>query len=257
MAKYNIKRTNKARALICLITISMIHNEIIQSMNHIKDRTKCPNEYHYNTILKNKTSYSDKPSTLIFPTKWTSYEISNAFTLSVPNTVELRNKKDIYTQDIKGFKFRSYKIDLNQIVFQQRSLSSVSQEAFNTYCRIMINYEKGSPDEFFKANEYIPLDNEDIRYMQNIAIQGCSATGFKTINTPKVQVVKIGDIYSIELSYVRTGTNGNMTQVYSYLLFNKDETVTITLSYWVKDERLWKKDLQNVIQTFQWNKIKL
>ena len=185
------------------------------------------------------------------------YEISNAFTINIPNTIELRNEYDKYTKRIENTSWYGYKVNTNQIVFQQKGLSSASQKAFNTYCRIMINYEKGSPDEFFKANEYIPLDNEDIRYMQNIAIQGCSATGFKTINTPKVQVVKIGDIYSIELSYVRTGTNGNMTQVYSYLLFNKDETVTITFSYWAKDERLWKKDLQNVIQTFQWNKIKL
>ena len=47
------------------------------------------------------------------PKEWNNYIISNSFSISVPNTVELRNLDDIYTQEIKDKEWYGMKINLN------------------------------------------------------------------------------------------------------------------------------------------------
>ena len=76
------------------------------------------------------------------------------------------------------------------------------------------------------------------------------------VGEPNVCWVRIGKIYGLEIEYVRTGTEGNRAQIYTYSFFNDNETVTITLSYWVKDREKWEKDFQNVIRTFAWKVVK-
>ena len=117
--------------------------------------------------------------------------------------------------------------------------------------------KEDSDDSFYKATEYEELRIEDICYLQALAIEECSATGFQVIGQPEVRWIRIEDIFAIETSYVRTGTEGNSTQVYKYWLFNGDETTIITLSYQEKDANIWKKDFENIIRTFKWNRIKI
>lgn len=192
-----------------------------------------------------------------YPVKeWMNYEFSNAFTMSVPNTVELRNKNDLYSQEVKNVRWHGYKINLNNVAFQQKGLAVNSPEAFETYCRILVNYEKGNAGDFYKATEYEELGAEDILYLQKSVKQGNEAAGNEIIGEPEICWIKIGNIYALEFGYVRSGTEDNRVQVYTYSFFNNDETVTITLSYWVKDREKWEKDFQNLIRTFAWNKLK-
>lgn len=191
-----------------------------------------------------------------FAKGWVNYEFANAFTLSVPNTVELRNKNDLYSQEVKSIRWHGYRINLDNVVFQQKGLSINSSEAFKTYCRVLVNYEKGNARDFYKATEYEELGGEEIAYLQEQIKHGCIATGHRMVGEPNVCWVRIGKIYGLETEYVRTGTEGNRVQIYTYSFFNDNETVTITLSYWVKDREKWEKDFQNVIRTFAWNKLK-
>lgn len=72
------------------------------------------------------------------PNSWIKYVISNSFVLFVPNTVELREEFDPYTQVAKDTYWYGYKINLNDVVFQQKGLAVKNKEAFNTYARIML-----------------------------------------------------------------------------------------------------------------------
>ena len=208
----------------------------------------CFNNTFEDDVRSNTREYSVK--------EWINYELADAFTLSVPNTVELRNKNDLYSQEIKGVKWHGYKINLDNIVFQQKGLSINTPKAFETYCRILVNYEKGNAEDFLKATEYEELGKDDILYLQNQIKQSSEVTGNKIMGEPNVCWVRIGDIYALEMGYVRNGTEDNRVQVYTYSFFNNDETVTITLSYWIKDRKKWEKDFQNVVRTFTWNKVK-
>lgn len=191
-----------------------------------------------------------------FAKGWVNYEFANAFTLSVPNTVEFRNKNDLYSQEVKSIRWHGYRINLDNVVFQQKGLSINSPEAFKTYCRVLVNYEKGNAGDFYKATEYEELGGEEIAYLQEQVKHGCIAAGHRMVGEPNVCWVRIGKIYGLEIEYVRTGTEGNRAQIYTYSFFNDNETVTITLSYWVKDREKWEKDFQNVIRTFAWKVVK-
>lgn len=243
---------NKILSRILFVIIAFGYMQLVEA----KDLTDT--NYNNDIMTDNNKVVPKKQTAYFSPSNWKNYEIYNAFTLSVPNSVELRKEFDVYTQEVKDISWHGYKINTRNLVFQQKGLSENNKEAFQTYCRIIINYEKEDSDDFFyKATEYEELRIEDIRYLQGLAIQECSATGFQVIGQPEVRWIRIEDIFAIETSYVRTGTEGNSTQVYKYWLFNGDETTIITLSYRKKDADIWEEDFKNIIRTFKWNRIKI
>ena len=252
--KNDIWKIGGLAMLICIV--SLVINKIERENRYEENRVKYLAGYYDDTTVRNGKVIPNEQPVFIPSNTWMNYEISNAFTLSVPSTVELRNKNDLYSQEVKGVKWHGYKINLDNIVFQQKGLSINAPEAFETYCRILVNYEKGNAEDFLKATEYEELGKEDILYLQNQIKQSGETVGDKIMGEPNVCWVRIGDIYALEIGYVRSGTEDNRVQVYTYSFFNNDETVTITLSYWIKDRKKWEKDFQNVIRTFTWNKLK-
>ncbi len=141
------------------------------------------------------------------------------------------------------------------MVFQQKGLSVNAVEAFETYSRVIIEHVKGQSGDFYKATEFEELGANDILYLQNQVEQDCIATGFHVIGAADVRWIKIGNIYGLEVAYIRSGTENKRVQVYLYSFFNNNEKVTISLSYWLNDKDRWEKDFQNLIRTFAWNKL--
>lgn len=251
-------RTCKIIVGIVVLLIIIISNNIKRTNTKKENGEKYLAGYYDETISKNGKVVPKKQDAYTPPSNWRNYEIYNAFTLSVPNSIELRKEFDAYTREVKDISWHGYKINTQNLVFQQKGLSENRQEAFKTYCRVIINYEKEDSDDFFyKATEYEELHTEDIRSLQKLAIQECTVTGFQVIGQPEVRWIRIEDIFAIETSYVRTGTEGNSTQVYKYWLFNGDESAIITLSYRRNDADIWEEDFKNIIRTFKWNRIKL
>ena len=254
MAGSSVWKASGLAVLICIILLAV--NKIGRTKRYADNSVKYQAGYYDNTTVRNGKVIPNEQSVFIPSDTWMNYEISNAFTLSVPNTVELRNKNDLYSQEVRNIKWHGYKLNLDNIVFQQKGLSINDSEAFETYCRILVNYERGNAGDFYKATEYEEFEAEDILYFQSQIKQSNEAVGNKIIGDPNVCWIKIGDIYALEIGYVRSGTEENRVQVYTYSFFNNDETVTITLSYWVKEREKWEKDFQNLIRTFAWNELK-
>ena len=212
--------------------------------------------YYDNMSVKSSllgTKLEVEPEHRFIPPKdWSSYIISNSFSISVPNTVELRKVDDAYTQMVKDREWYGMKIDLNNVVFQQKGLSINQPEAYNTYCRIMIAIEKGNSGDYPSCSEYEDLDAETIRAFQSQASQ--SAGGFEVIGKPNVGWIRIENTYAIKVDYVRTGAEGHHTCVNTYYFFNNDKVTQLTLSYRQADADKWKEDFEYVIRTFKWLK---
>lgn len=254
MKKNNIWKSVGIGLFVGLVTV--VFNKIERSQRYEENTKKYLAGYYDNATLKNGKITPNAQPIFIPPTDtWTNYEISNAFTISVPNTVELRKRNDMYTQEVKDVGWHGYKIDLSRITFQQKELSKIGSKALETYCRIIIDYAQGNSGDFYKATEVEELNADDIRYLQNQVKQGCESTGFHTMGEVEVRWIRIGNIYGLEIAYVRSGTEDRQVQVYTYSFFNNDETVTMTLSYWVKDREIWEQDFHNLVRTFAWNKL--
>lgn len=199
------------------------------------------------------TELKVKPESKYIPPKeWSNYIISNSFRISVPNTVELRKMDDVYMQEIKDNEWYGMKINLNNVVFQQKGLAIKQSDAFNTYCRILIAVEKGNPGDFALSTDYEDLDGETIRTFQNLTSQ--SADVYKVLGKPNVKWIRIENTYAIKVDYVRTGAEGHLTCVNTYYFFNDDRMAQLTLSYRQVDADKWEKDFENVIRTFKWLK---
>lgn len=214
-------------------------------------REKYLSGYYDNVMAKSTKIEIAKTNKFIPPESWNQYIVSNHFFISVPPTVELRNVDDVYTQEIKKIEWHGHKINEDNVVFQQKGLSANSENAHNTYCRIIINIQKGNSGDFMQCNEFEDLELEDIHFFQSLAIENSS--GYEVIGTPSVRWVRIEDIYAIEVEYTRKGVDDNRTNVNSYYLFNDSILANIILSYRQKDANLWEKDFSNVIRTFTWN----
>ena len=182
------------------------------------------------------------------PESWTKYIINNgAFSIYVPNTVELRNDYDEYSKHLKGIGI-AYNSDA--VIFQQKGLSAKSPDAYKQYCRIMIQHIVGNKGDFLRYNQTERIDNETKEFFRGIV--DAELGGFKILEEPTYKWIDINGTKVVEIKYRRSGTDNNTTACSLYLLFNDDEAVKMIVSFREKDKALWLPDFDNIIKTFKW-----
>lgn len=207
---------------------------------------------YYDTIEQNGSYVEIKRMNLFSPPdNWNKYIIANSCVISVPPTVELRNKNDEYTKQLKNIEYKGFKINDENVVFQQKGLSANLKNAYNTYCRIIINIQRGKHGDFLNKNEFKELNLNDIHDFQDIARQ--MSSGYEITGNPTVRWIRIEETYGIETTYIRKGENNLYTCVSSYYFFNNDKGINIILSYRKEDSKIWADDFSNIIKTFKWN----
>lgn len=178
---------------------------------------------------------------------WSSYEIANSFSISIPKTMELRQDSDQYTMSLKD---NYLAINCADAVFQQSGLSILSSEAFNTYCRVIIEYYSFSPGEVERHNQTSYITAEDKNNLKEIV--DAELGPYDYVEMPSYQWISIGDTKAIEVKYRRTGENGP-TVCRLYLLPNYDEMVKMIVAYKEVDSDYWETDMENIVRTFKWN----
>lgn len=186
------------------------------------------------------------------PADWTKYMMGDDFYISVPPTVELRNSDDLYTQMVSHVDWCGRKINTSTPVFQQKELAVMNSSSFQTYCRIMLDVERGRPGDYPKSTEYIELTEQDIRDFQEIAEADLAGTEFEVVDRPAVRLVKIEGIYGVRVEYIREGSENHFAHVSHYFFFNDDKMARVILSYRLSDACKWKLDFSNVVRTFKW-----
>ena len=182
------------------------------------------------------------------PDTWSKYYLANqSFSLSVPPTVELRHEYDKY---VKRLQKLGLSCNTEDVVFQQKNLANNSKEALSRYCRVMLQYHKGSVGDFPSASEIFPLDSETRAELRGIVENELGL--YKLIGEPSYKWISINTAKAIEIAYRRTGADQYTTACKMYLLFNTDEMVKAIVSYREQERDIWLPDLSNIIKTFRW-----
>lgn len=249
---------NKYNILIALLICCLfIINKCVTQISLKDKRKEIKEKYmvgYYDNIDPGSIAIKpQKTESFSPPDDWSYYEIANVISFWVPSTVERRDREDLYTKEIESTNWHGHKIDtkdINRFVFQQRGLSTKDPDALKTYCRVIVYFEKGSKGGFLKSTDCEDLSIEDIQYFQELAKQ--NAFVYKILGKPNVRWIRIGEIYGIEVEYVRTGENNMHTCVYMYYFFNNDKAAFITLAYRREDSEKWKDDFSKIIRTFKW-----
>lgn len=247
MKKYNL---GIAITISCILVYINVYNNYIKEQRK-ENLDKYKAGYYDNVTVENKAVEPVETKKYAPPKSWSKYIIANAFSISVPPTIELRKSKDSYTKALENLNNHGYRINSDNVVFQQRGLSANTLEAHQTYCRIIIDIQKGDSGEYPKSSDHEDLTMEEIHTFQELAKQ--YSYGYKILGQPEVRWIKIENVYGIEVEYVRNGTNNSRTHVYNYYFFNDNLLAIIILSYRQGDSRKWETDFSNIIKTFKWN----
>ena len=180
---------------------------------------------------------------------WNTFQIANAFRISIPSTMELRKDYDQYTQLLRN---RFFYVNNNDAVFQQANLSNLSDDAYQTYSRILISYFKLLPKDVLSHNQS-PDINAFINEFRGLVDNERGFCDF--VEEPTYKWIDISGTMVLVAKYSRKGMEGPVSCAI-YLLQNYDEMVKIVVSYRETDAELWQTDLDDVIKTFAWNTLK-
>lgn len=197
-----------------------------------------------------KSSHAEIVETFITPSDWSEYKIVDAMTISVPNTMELRKDYDDYTQWMSN---NIGVLSSADAVFQQKNLSEMSEDAYQTYARVLIQHYSFSPADVEHHYESPGLTSEDYRNLREMVDEEIKP--YTYIDTPTWRWIDINGTKAIEGSYRRNGENGPVKCKF-YLLSNYDEMAKIIITFREKDSQQWESDLNHVIQTFKWDTLR-
>ena len=197
-----------------------------------------------------KSSHAEIVETFITPSDWSEYKIAGAMTISVPNTMELRNDYDDYTQWMSN---NIGVLSSADAVFQQKNLSEMSDDAYQTYARVLIQHYSFSPADVEYHYESPGLTSEDYRNLREMVDEEIKP--YTYIDTPTWRWIDINGTKAIEGSYRRNGENGPV-KCKIYQLSNYSEMAKIIIPFREKDSQQCESDLNHVIQTFKWDTLR-
>ena len=178
---------------------------------------------------------------------WNRYELDNAFSISIPGTMELMPTYESFATSM-GSNFTA--IDNDEAVFRRGRRFMSANNGHDTYCCVAIFHASLSPgdgESHDQAPDIIPYIKDNMH-----ALIENEVSPYSLIEQPSYRWVDIAGTKAIEASYSRTGDDGPTT-CRLYLLQNYDEIAKVVVAYREKDAHLWKDDLEKVISTFEWN----
>lgn len=182
---------------------------------------------------------------------WTTYYGGTSYSIDVPQTVELRNANDSYSQALKRLN-----LDYNEgsVVFQQKGLSKQEQSAYNKYCRILITYAHGNYGDYLSSTETEALGSEWTDVLDEI-VEHQIGPGARIMGNYTYKWVTVNGAKCIQIDYRRTGYNfdPSIPVVCRIAIFqNSNEMVLMVLSYREKESVIWKADFDRVFKSFRW-----
>ncbi len=180
------------------------------------------------------------------PDTWRKYVIKESFSISVPNTVELRTDLDKYTKQMKAANVWSYNDSI--VVFQQKDLSKGANN--DHYCRILLSHIVGNEGDYLHHDEVEPLDSETISMFKEMV--NAEVVPYVLLSEPTYSWIDIDGTKAVEIKYRRGGSDNYTTSCTMYLLFNNSEAVKMIVSYREQEKELWMPDFANIIRTFRW-----
>lgn len=185
------------------------------------------------------------------PKHWNNYTFFNAFSIYVPVTVERQMKDSSYGKDLanKGM----LQLRDNLIIFNQKGLCNLNEEAEEQYCRIMCQYYEGEWRDFLKRDEVVPLDEIDDFIKEMVSNE--LYTGSRLMGSIGRKWVSINNANAIMVDYRRTGYDfDNTIPVKCKILLFSDSRrmVKMILAFREKESGLWEKDFEQVMRSFKW-----
>ena len=177
---------------------------------------------------------------------WNRYELDNAFTISIPGTMELKEKYEDYATPCGSLTT----IGNNEAMFVRGQRFKSIHNGRDTYCCVSLFHSSLSAGDVNSHDQMEDLTLEDKKVIRSLIDH--ELIPYSYIELPTYRWVDIAGTKAIEARYRRTGEDGPVMCRF-YFLQNFDEIAKVVVTYREKDANLWKVDLEKVITTFKWN----
>lgn len=193
-------------------------------------------------------------------TAQTIYNFNGKCQLELPNKLELQFSE---LNAVRKATEQNKKTQVNittqsgHITFQQKGLNGDVKEAYNKYCRVIIEYFKEDRnDPTFGRGDQVVVDREILYAVTEVSKESCSRSGTPFVKLISVQPLTINGFPVLYYSYKRKGWEGKQPPVIVnvFRIFNRYESVTLTFSYREAEREIWKSIHDNIIKTFSFTK---
>ena len=189
----------------------------------------------------------------------TIYNFNGKCQLELPNKLELQLSELNAVRKVTAQKKTQVNITTQSghITFQQKGLNDDVKEAYNKYCRVIVEYFKEDRnDPTFGRGDQIVVDKDILYVVTEASKESCARSGTPFIKLISVQPLTINGFPVIYYSYKRKGWEGKQPPVIVnvFRIFNRYESVTLTFSYREAEREMWKSIHDNIIKSFRFIK---
>ena len=182
---------------------------------------------------------------------WKKHIFFNAISILVPPTIELRDNSGKYKESLSALGVQD---NIDAVVFNQKGLNDMEQQAYEKYCRIMLTFIPGEYGDFFNRNETEKFSEDDVLFFGDM-VESEIGSKSSVIGGISYKWIRVNNANGILLSYKRTGNNfdSDKAVVCKLVLFqDNSRMVKMVLSYRENEANLWKDDFDNVLSSFKW-----
>ena len=190
----------------------------------------------------------------------TIYSYNGKCRIELPDKLELQDSE---LNTVRRLTTQGNKAQVNvstssgHITFQQKGLNADVKDAYNKYCRVIVEYfQEDRNDPTFGRGDQIVVD-KDLLYMVHESVEeNCNRSGTPLIKILSVQPLSISGFPVLYYSYRRKGWEGKQPPVIVnvFRIFNRYESVTLTFSYREAERETWKSIHNNITKTFSFSK---
>lgn len=140
------------------------------------------------------------------------------------------------------------------ITFQQKGLNNDIKEAYNKYCRVIVEYFKEDRNNpTYGRGDHIIVDRDALYAVNEAAKENCHVSGTPLMKIISTESMVINGFPVLYYSYKRKGWEGKQPPVIVnvFRIFNRYESVTLTFSYREAEREIWKSIHDNIIKSFR------
>lgn len=190
----------------------------------------------------------------------TVYTYNGKCRIELPDKLELQDSE---LNNVKRLAAQGNKTIVNvttysgHITFQQKGLNADIKDAYNKYCRVMVEYFlEDRNDPTFGRGDQIVVDRETLYAVTEVAKESCAKSGTPFVKLISVQPLSINGLPVLYYSYKRKGWEGKQSPVIVnvFRIFNRYESVTLTFSYREAEREMWRSIHDNITKSFRFTK---
>lgn len=189
----------------------------------------------------------------------TTYTYNGKIRIELPDKLELQDSE---LNNVRRLKTQGNKVQVNvstcsgHITFQQKGLNADVKEAYNKYCRVILEYYQEDRNEpTFGRGDQIVVSNDVLYAVAEAADLSCKTSKTPLIKIMSIEPLTINGFPVLYYSYKRKGWEGKPPVIVNvFRIFNRYESVTLTFSYREAERETWKSIHNNITKTFSFTR---